>query len=151
MVNYGRGKVYQIIDRRCTADDPGYCVYVGATTQLLTKRWYGHKNPLSGQSMQITRLIVAQGAENFRIVLVEKVPCKDREELNMWHELWRQKLGPTHNEVRAHVCPLATVYSKFGDDVGKVREILNKFDMLAVSERERAGATCDEDTGSSGM
>ena len=102
MVDYMLGLIYKVIDIRLVQGDAGYCVYVGSTTQQLTKRMYAHRHKSKSKWAPFHKYINEQGLDNFKIVLVEPCPCRCRAELNMREEHWRCKLRPTHNVYRAH-------------------------------------------------
>ena len=102
MVDYALGLIYKVVDIRLVQGDAGYCVYVGSTTQQLTKRMYEHLHKSRSKWAPFHRYINEQGLDNFKIVLVEHWPCRCRAELNMREEHWRCKLRPTHNVYRAY-------------------------------------------------
>ena len=102
MVDYALSLIYKVVDIRLVQGDAGYCVYVGSTTQKLTKRMYAHRHKSKSKWAPFHKYINEQGIDNFRIVLVEPCPCRGRAELNMREEHWRCKLRPTHNVYRAH-------------------------------------------------
>lgn len=127
MVKYANGKIYAVVDLR--SEDKNYYVYVGSTTQLLTKRWYGHAHVTTTLFEQYLK---EEGHEHFRIVLVAKAPSKDKEELTMWHELWRRKLKPLFCCMRKRYTNVAAqLLLKFKEDPETLRELLAKFDLEA--------------------
>jgi len=79
MPDYSKGKIYSI--RSHQTDD----VYIGSTTQSLAMRMAGHrrayKHSLKPNSTYITSFKIIQFKDAY-IELVEKYPCKCREELN---------------------------------------------------------------------
>ena len=70
MPNYQNGKIYKIVN------DSSNLVYYGSTIQPLYKRFYKHKT----QFHLCTSKRIFEG-ENPKIILVEKCPCNDKEEL----------------------------------------------------------------------
>jgi hypothetical protein len=78
MPDYQQGKIYTI---RCRTDDT--LIYVGSTTQSLTKRWGGHKVS-SRNEMQKNYLIyktINSNWINWYIELYELYPCNSKMEL----------------------------------------------------------------------
>jgi len=70
MPNYQNGKIYKIVN------DSSNLVYFGSTLQPLYKRFHQHKKMFH----QCTSKKILEG-ENAKIILVEKCPCNDKEEL----------------------------------------------------------------------
>ena len=108
MVDYMLSLIYKVVDIRLVQGEAGYCVYVGSTTQKLTKRMYAHRHKSKSKWAPFHKYINEQGLDNFKIVLVEPCPCRCRAELNMREEHWRCKLGPTHNVYRAYATKAQT-------------------------------------------
>lgn len=78
-MDYKNGKVYVI---RNVVNDK---VYVGSTTQILSKRFHKHKHQINCQRHKNYPLYVAMreiGVENFYIELIENFPCNSKEELH---------------------------------------------------------------------
>ena len=79
MSNYSNGKIYNIVNSE--KDD----VYVGLTTQSLSKRFYDHKNTLNSSKCVNRKLythIKQIGLDKCFIELIENSPCNNKEELN---------------------------------------------------------------------
>ena len=75
MPDYSKGKIYTI---RCRSDPK--LIYVGSTTQSLSKRWGNHKNAWkSGNHLPFHKLI--QDINDWYIELYEECPCKNNDEL----------------------------------------------------------------------
>lgn len=90
MTVYAKGKIYKMMfDEDQT--------YVGSTIQLLHKRLYEHKKNPHGNIK-----ILMEANKDVRIVLVEKFPCSDREELRQREQHWIDLLKPSLNTIRAH-------------------------------------------------
>ena len=88
--NYQNGKIYCI--RNCKSDD----IYIGSTTQALSKRMEKHRSDFKKKNMTIPRLheqMNEHGLENFYIELVEKYPCESLEELRAKEGEWIRKRG----------------------------------------------------------
>lgn len=67
MPDYTKGKIYKLIGAGKT--------YIGSTTQLLSKRYWAHKN----QTYKTVEEIIAD--PNNQITLIELFPCSCKEEL----------------------------------------------------------------------
>jgi len=77
-MNYQNGRIYQILNH--INDD----IYVGSTTQSLSKRFSWHKGDSTKEKKQNYKLYRAMkeiGSENFYIELIENYPCNTKEEL----------------------------------------------------------------------
>ena len=78
MINYSNGKIYKITSIHTDL------VYIGSTTQLLCKRLAGHvvhyKRYLNGKFRRVTSFEIIKLGD-YKIELVEKYPCNDKEEL----------------------------------------------------------------------
>ena len=73
MVNYSNGKIYKIIS------DQTDLIYIGSTTQQLSKRKQRHKSNKDCSSKEILQY------EDARIILIEMFSCNCKEELNQTH------------------------------------------------------------------
>ena len=75
-MDYQNGKIYKITN--CIDNE----VYIGSTTQPLTKRWYGHKQKMKcGTIYKIYQHMSNLGVDKFSISLVENYPCTNKSEL----------------------------------------------------------------------
>ena len=77
-MDYKNGKIYQILNN---VNDE---VYVGSTTQQLSKRFYWHKKNANCKTVSKTKvveLIRGLGVDKFYIELIELYPCNSKEEL----------------------------------------------------------------------
>ena len=80
---YSRSKIYTI---RCRTDTD--LIYIGSTTDLLSKRFSSHKGSCNNENNKGYNLNVYKimrdngGIENFYIELYENFICNDRNELN---------------------------------------------------------------------
>lgn len=79
MIDYSKGKIYMV-----------YCFttkkkYYGSTVETLSRRLTNHvrayKCWLKGNSKRICSVIEILKNENYKIILVENYPCKNKEEL----------------------------------------------------------------------
>lgn len=88
--NYKNGKIYCI--RNYVDDD----IYVGRTTQPLSKRMEKHRSDFKKKNMCLPKLhekIHKHGIDNFYIELLEKTPCENIEELRAKEGEWIRKMG----------------------------------------------------------
>ena len=92
MVNYGNGKIYELVN---DVDDK---IYVGSTTRAVSKRKGDHK-ALSTiyPNRKIYKHLNSIGWKHDSIVLVEKYPCKDKEELIKREHYYFKQLGASLN------------------------------------------------------
>ena len=74
--DYNDGKVYVV---RNTVNDK---LYVGSTTQSLSRRWSKHKCNALTKHTPFYKAVNELGVEKFYIELVENYPCNSQEELN---------------------------------------------------------------------
>ncbi len=75
MRDYSKGKIYTV---RCHLDQS--LIYVGSTTQSLSKRWGDHKKALKyGECLPFHRVI--EDINDWYIELYEEFPCNNNEEL----------------------------------------------------------------------
>ena len=88
--NYQNGKIY-CIKNYITPD-----IYVGSTTQALSKRMEKHRASMNCEKRGNGRLYQKMrelGMENFYISLLEKYACNDIEELRAKEGEWITKVG----------------------------------------------------------
>ena len=75
MRDYSKSKIYTV---RCRNDHT--LIYVGSTTQSLSKRWGNHKKALkAGEHLPFHKLI--EDINDWYIELHEEFPCNNNEEL----------------------------------------------------------------------
>lgn len=80
MPNYQDGKIYKI------TSDLTDQVYVGSTTNKLSRRMTNHRTNSGTGTSKLYTLMRELGAKNFKILLVSKFPCTSKEELNAEEE-----------------------------------------------------------------
>lgn len=86
------GKIYKIIHNQSNI------CYVGSTFNTLRDRWKGHKNSFSkylntnSPNVSIFSCFKQYGMENFKIVLIKEYEVIDRKHLEMYEQLWINKL-----------------------------------------------------------
>ena len=75
MIDYQKSKIYTV---RCFSDQS--LIYVGSTTQTLSKRWGDHKDQWkSGNHLPFHKLIT--DIKDWYIQLEEEFPCDNKEQL----------------------------------------------------------------------
>ena len=114
MVDYGNGKVYKIV-----CNNTGK-VYIGSTTQPLSKRLVAHrlnyKKYLNGKYSFVTSFEIIK-ENNYEIILIENVPCNNKEELRR-----KERYYIENNKCVNKVIPLRTDQEYQQDK----KEILNQ-------------------------
>ena len=78
MCDYQNAKVYKIVDPN------EEMVYIGSTTQALSKRFAAHRSThkkLTGGKCTVSSIFNTYGIENCKILLIENFPCNNKEEL----------------------------------------------------------------------
>ena len=94
--DYKNGNIYCI---RNTIDDG---IYVGSTTQPLSKRMVKHRcsaNTCPHKQKNTTHMYEL-GVEHFYIELVEEYPCDNVEQLNRKEGEWTRKLGTLNSKIQ---------------------------------------------------
>jgi hypothetical protein len=87
MPDYSKGKIYKLTGAGK--------IYIGSTTQLLSKRYWAHKN----QTYKTVQEIIAD--PNNQITLIELFPCSSKEEL-----LARERYHIEQNKCINKYCPI---------------------------------------------
>ena len=102
--NYQNGKVY------CIKNSVSSDIYVGSTTQPLSKRMAKHRASLNCQKCWNYKLYQKMreiGKEHFYIELIEKYECNDVEELRKKEGEWIRSIGTLNGLVAgrtSHEC-----------------------------------------------
>lgn len=76
MPDYSKGKIYTI---RCRNDET--LIYVGSTTQPLSKRWGGHKAKSKIQGNRLIYSTINNEWDNWYIELFQEYQCENKEQL----------------------------------------------------------------------
>lgn len=90
------GKIYKIIHTQTNT------CYVGSTFNTLRDRWAHHKNHFKdylckkGDNVAIFKYFKEFGVENFKIILIKEYIVIDRIHLEMYEQLWINKLNPVN-------------------------------------------------------
>ena len=88
--NYQNGKIY------CIRNSIDSDIYVGHTTQSLSKRMEKHRSIIFGYirgKCLFYKKMREFGTEHFYIELLQKCPCNDIEELRQCEGEWIRKMG----------------------------------------------------------
>ena len=88
-MDYKNGTIYKIINS--ITDD----VYVGSTTQPLSKRIALHRNNIKGykKDRALYSKMNELGVDNFYIELIEECPCDNKEQLRAKEGHFIRQLG----------------------------------------------------------
>jgi hypothetical protein len=93
-MSYKNGKLYCI---RNTIDDD---IYVGSTTQLLSKRMAMHRNKLNYKPHYKLYMKMADvGLDKFYIELIENCPCENKEELRTREGFVIREMGTLNSRI----------------------------------------------------
>jgi hypothetical protein len=115
MPDYQQGKIYKLTGAGK--------IYIGSTTQLLSKRYWAHKNA----GISTVQEIIAD--PNNQITLIELFPCSCKVEL-----LARERYYIEQNDCINKYCPIRTVEEKQNshlyDETRKKWQIANKEKMF---------------------
>jgi hypothetical protein len=113
MPNYANGKIYKLIN---SVDSQ---IYIGSTTQTLSKRKGGHKvSARKSVNQRVYAHLNSVGWDNVRIVLIEDVVCERKEQLCMREQHYIDLLRPSLNTINAR-------------DVDEDKRLRTKFRNLA--------------------
>ncbi len=94
VVDYTESKIYKLVS--CHTDK----VYIGSTTQLLSRRKQRHvcclkKNKITCSSSEIISL----GPDDCQIVLIESYPCSTKEELLLRERYWIENTNCVNKKI----------------------------------------------------
>ena len=134
MPDYENGKIYTI---RCKLDNTH--IYVGSTTQLLSKRMVEHrsgqKNPNSQKYNRPLYVKMRElGVDNFYIELYEDFPCDRKEQLEKREGEIIRLIGTLNSSVAGlESRKNATQYNKEYYQTNK-QKILDKYNKIFVCE-----------------
>jgi hypothetical protein len=99
-LNYKNAKIYVIKNHK------NELVYVGSTTQSLSKRFSWHKKKMScprDQNCKIYKAMREEGIENFYIELVEEYPCDNIEQLHKREGYWIRQFNSYNNGYNSQI------------------------------------------------
>jgi hypothetical protein len=103
MANYNESRIYKIYCTLSTINE----FYIGSSARY-EERCILHKSDCNNinsprYSYKLYNYIRNNGGwENFTVEVLEKFPCKNRTELNIREEWWKQQKCPTLNNNRAY-------------------------------------------------
>ena len=94
--DYANGKIY------CLRNIINNDVYVGSTTQPLSKRMVKHRCDAKHKysNRKVHTVMFEIGIDNFYIELLEEYPCDNVEQLNRKEGEWTRKLGTLNSQVQ---------------------------------------------------
>ena len=92
-MNYENGKIYCI--RNSVNDE----IYVGSTTQRLSKRFSKHKSDMKVLTGKLYQEMTNVGTEHFYIELIENYPCNSKEERNKKEGEYIREMGTLNYQV----------------------------------------------------
>lgn len=105
-VNYQKGQIYKIVNN---INDK---YYIGHTASTLSKRFHRHKTEMSilgpGNRRLFQEVKKLGGWDEFRIILIERYPCLDKDEMRkreQYHIDHAEHPGNLLNNVRAYASP----------------------------------------------
>ena len=116
MVNCSAGKIYKVLN---TVDDQ---IYVGSTTQSLSKRMGKHRSDAPCGNSKFYKHINDIGVDNFYIELIETYPCNSNDELQKREGEWIRQLGTLNQTV-----PGRTKQQYREDNKDKIRETMQQY------------------------
>lgn len=94
---YKNGKIYKIIN---DVDDK---IYIGSTCDTLCKRMANHRNMSNRCNTKIYSHFISIGIEHFKIILIEKYPCDNKNELLKREAHYIKELKSELNQVRPFI------------------------------------------------
>jgi group I intron endonuclease len=93
MPDYQKGKIYKLVNN---VDDE---IYVGSTTNPLSKRKNDHRNSAKLRpTIHVFQHLNTIGWKNVEIILIENYPCNSKDELHARERYWIDELKPTLNK-----------------------------------------------------
>ena len=91
--DYSNGRIYVI--RNNINDD----VYVGSTTQPLSKRMAKHRSEISSNKLPLYEKFREFGVGNFYIELLKEYPCENSEQLQAEEGKWIREMGTLNRKI----------------------------------------------------
>ena len=119
MERYENGKIYRMVCNKSGKQ------YIGSTCQLLSQRLWKHKNHYSrfqeGKHNFYSVFEVLE-SNDYNIILVEKYPCKSKEELEMRERYWIENLDCVNLQVPRRTLEEKKDYRRLFDQKDEVKE-----------------------------
>ena len=122
MVDYSKGKIYKIVCNKTGK------IYIGSTVSKLSKRLSQHKEKykkyLNNTYHFLTSFEILEN-ENFQIVLIENIPCNNKEEL-----FRRERYYIENNKCVNKYIPLQTDREYYLKNIEKIKEQNQNYRIL---------------------
>jgi hypothetical protein len=125
-IDYTNGKIYKIVCN-ITGD-----IYIGSTTQPLSKRIGGHRDSAKSAKCVKSKSIILGG--DYAIILIENYPCESKEEL-----LKKERYYIENNICLNKQIPLRTDKEYRDDNKDKIKDYreINKDKMKEYNKKNR--------------
>ena len=123
MIDYSKSKIYTIRNQNDTS-----LIYVGSTTQPLSKRWGEHKNDSKLCPLRKLYRIINGEWDDWYIELYQSYPCNNREELQQKEREIIRLIG------NLNVRGAQNVSEKLNDDINEEKQKIN--DKFLEKQRE---------------
>ena len=104
MANYNESRIYKIWCNLQGINE----IYIGSSASFINRTKL-HKSDCNNinsprYDLKLYNYIRNNGGfDNFTVEVLEKYPCKNRTELNIREEWWKNQLQPTLNTNKAHI------------------------------------------------
>ena len=117
MIDYSKSKIYTIRNQNDTS-----LIYVGSTTQQLSKRWGEHKSDSKLCPLRKLYRLINGKWDDWYIELYQSYPCNNREELQQKEREIIRLIG------NLNVRNTQNVIEKLNDDINEaIKEINDKY------------------------
>ena len=136
-MQYTNGKIYKIWN---LANDE---IYVGSTTQALSKRMAEHRvraKDVKQAHLPLYRLMCEIGIESFYIELLETCPCNSIEELHKMEGKYIRELGTLNKQIPGRTLQeYRKAYNEQNKDkITEYKKAYNEHNKDKISEYEKA-------------
>lgn len=97
MTKYSNGRIYKL------KNDIDNEIYIGSTIMKLSRRISKHRSVAkNNNNLKVYQHLNIIGWKHVKIVLIEKYPCADREELLKREDYWCDEMKPSLNINKPH-------------------------------------------------